>query len=453
MTCRITRRTFLATTAAGAGLTLLAARSARAFAANEAANIGIVGVGGQGGVNRKWLQGDGANIVALCDADRGRAEAGLKDHPAAKVYTDYRKMLDAQAREIDGIMVSTADHTHAVIALAAMKLGKGACVEKPLTHNIWEARLLADAARKYKVATQHDNENHATDGVRRLVEYVQAGAIGPVKEVHIWSDRPIWPQGIAKRPDYTDPVPDGLDWDVWLGPAPERPFAAKWREGKYKNQQVYHPFVWRGWWDFGTGALGDMGCHFWDSAVWSLKLAEAKTLTVEAQQEGNSAEAGPNWAIVTYQFAARGNLPPVTVKWYDGHKLPPRPPELEADRQLPTNGSIFVGERGTILVNDAASFRIIPEEKHKATKGPDPFIQRSPGHKKEWLNAIKGGPPALSNFAEWGGPLAEIVLLGNLAIRVGRKIEWDVPGLRATNCPEAAQYVKREYRKGWELSL
>ena len=439
MSRRTTRRTLLKTAAVGATVTLLGGRSARAYAANEAVSVGICGVGGQGGTNRHWLKGDGANIVALCDADRGRAEAGLKDHAGAKVYTDFRKMLDAQHKEIDGVMVSTPDHTHAVISMAAMKLGKGVCTEKPLTHSIYEARMLAEAAKKYKVATQHDNENHATEGVRKLVECVQSGGIGAVREVHIWTDRPIWPQGVKERPP-TKPVPQGLDWDVWLGPAPYRDY-----------HDGLHPFRWRGYWDFGTGALGDMGCHFWDSAVWSLKLSEAKTVTVEAEQEGNSAETGPNWAIITYQFPARGSLGPVTVKWYDGRKLPPRPEELEAERKLPTNGSLFVGEKGKILVSDAASWRLMPEEKMKAYQPPAPFIPRSPGHKKEWLEAIKGGTPAMSNFTEWGGPLAEIVLLGNLAIRVGKKLEWDFQNMKATNAPEAAQYVRREYRKGWEL--
>jgi predicted dehydrogenase len=434
----VTRRTFLKSTAAVAGLTLVGSRSSVAYAVNETVNVGIVGAGGQGGVNRNWLKRDGANIVALCDVDRGSLDKALKDHPGAKTYVDFRKMLETQ-KEIDGVMVSTADHTHAVISMTAMKLGKGVCTEKPLTHSIYEARMLAEGARKYKVATQHDNENHAETGVRRLVEYVRAGAIGAIKEVHIWSDRPIWPQGIAQRPA-SKPVPATLEWDLWIGPAPYRDY-----------HDHLHPFQWRGWWDFGTGALGDMGCHFWDSAVWSLKLAEAKTITVEAEQEGNSKETGPKWSIVTYQFPARGDLPPVTVKWYDGRKLPPRPEELEADRKLPTNGSMFVGDKGTILVSDAASFRIIPEEKMKAYKGPDPTIPRSPGHKKEWLQAIKGGPPAMSNFAEWGGPLAEIVLLGNLAVRVGQRFEYDVAAMKARNCPEADQYIRREYRKGWEL--
>ena len=450
---RITRRELLKSTAAAAALTIVASRSSMTYAANDTVNVGIVGAGGQGGVNRKWLKGDGANIVALCDVDSKAVEKALPDHPGAKTYSDFRKMLETQ-KEIDGIMVSTADHTHAVISMTAMKLGKGVCTEKPLTHSIWEARQLAEAARKYKVATQHDNENHAESGVRRLVEAVQAGAVGTVKEVYIWSDRPIWPQGIAKRPP-SKPVPANLNWDVWLGPAPFR----EYHDG-------LHPFSWRGYWDFGTGALGDMGCHFWDSAVWSMKLSDAKTIGVEAEQEGNSDETGPHWSTVTFKFGPRGALPPITVKWLDGRKptkaadgsvkynipnLPPRPEELEPDRKMPSNGSMFIGDKGTILVSDATSWHIVPEEKMKAFKKPDQTIPTSPGHKKEWLQAIKGGPPAMSNFADSGGPLAELVLLGNLAVRTGERFEWDPVNLKAKNCPKADQYVRREYRKGWEL--
>ena len=450
---RITRRELLKSTAAAAALTLVASRSATTYAASDTVNVGIVGVGGQGGHNRNELKGNGANIVALCDTDRQSLEKAAKDYEGAKTYVDFRKMLETQ-KEIDGIMVSTADHTHAVISMTAMKLGKGVDTEKPLTHSIWEARQLAEAARKYKVATQHDNENHATEGVRRLVEYVQAGAVGTVKEVYIWSDRPIWPQGLARRPA-SKPVPAHLEWDLWLGPAPYRDY-----------HDGLHPFAWRGYWDFGTGALGDMGCHFWDSAVWSMKLSEAKTIAVEAEQEGNSAETGPHWSTVTFKFGPRGNLPALTVTWLDGRKpskaadgtvkynvpnLPPRPAELEPDRKMPSNGSMFIGDKGTILVSDAASWRLIPEEKMKAYKEPEPTIPRSPGHKKEWLQAIKGGPPAMSNFAEWGGPLAEIVLLGNLAVRTGERFDWDPVNLKAKNCPKADQFVRREYRKGWEL--
>jgi predicted dehydrogenase len=468
MSTNITRRGFLKSAAVAAGITIVPsrllcgapARVGRTYAANEKVNVGIIGAGGQGAVNRKWLQNDGANIVALCDVDGKRVEAAAKDHPGAKTWADFRKMLDEQ-KEIDGVMVSTADHTHAVASMMAMKLGKGVCTEKPLTHSVYEARALAEAARKYKVATQLDNENHSADGLRMLVEWVRAGAIGKVTEVHIWTDRPIWPQGIAQRPP-TKPVPANLDWDLWIGPAPFRDF-----------HEHLHPFSWRGWWDFGCGALGDMGCHFWDSAFWALELGHPAT--VEAEQEGNSKETGPNWSTVTYQFppvvketvaACRDPKQGVVVKWWDGRRprklpdgtvkydipnLPPRPEELEQNRKLPSNGSMFVGEKGTILVSDAASPRLIPEEKMKAYQRPAPFIPRSKGHKIEWLEAIKGGPAAGSDFADYGGPLTEVVLLGNVAIRAGKKIEWDPVNLKAKNAPDVDQYVKREYRKGWEL--
>ena len=436
MPYRFNRRDFLKATAAATTLTVLGAGSAAAYAANEKVNVACVGVGNQGKVNRLWLAKDGANIVALCDIDKKAIDEAVKDHAGAKTWTDFRKMLQEQ-KDIDGVMVSTADHTHAVISMMAIQLGKGVCTEKPLTHSVWEARALGEAARKYKVATQMDNENHSVEGLHKVVEWVQAGVIGTVREVHIWTDRPIWPQGVKQRPA-SQPAPAHVDWDLWIGPAPYRDY-----------HPGLHPFNWRGYWDFGTGALGDMGCHFWDSAFWALKLGHPTT--VEAEHEGNSNETGPKWAIVTYQFPARGDLPPVTVKWYDGHKLPPRPEELDADRQLPTNGSMFVGDKGKILVNDAASPRLIPESKMKDFKQPPSTIARSLGHKIEWLNAIKGGPPAGCNFPDYGGPLAEVVLLGNLAIRVGKKLEWDGVNLKAKNAPEADQYIKREYRKGWEL--
>jgi predicted dehydrogenase len=421
---------------AAAGVTLLSARSARGFAANDAVNVGIIGVTGQGGINRKDLQKAGAVIAALCDVDRTRLAQAAKDHPGAKTYEDYRKLLE-QEKGIDGVMISTPDHLHAHASLMAMQLGKGVDTEKPLTHSIHEARMLAQAARKYKVATQHDNEGHSLDAMRAQVEYLQAGTIGAVREVHIWCNRPIWPQGIKDRPP-KKPAPEHVNWDLWIGPAPYRDF-----------HDHLHPFQWRGWWDFGTGALGDMGCHLWDAAVWALRLAEAPSIIVEAEQEGNSDETGPTWSIVKYQFPARGDLPPVTVTWYDGKKLPPQPEEMS--KGLPRQwGQIYVGEKGKILA-EFDKFRIIPEEKMAATPAPKPTLPRSPGHKQEWLNAIRGGPPALSNFIDSGGPLAEIVLLGNLAIRTGEKIEWDPVNMKAKNNPKADRYVRREYRKGWEL--
>ena len=439
MARRVTRRAFLKTTAAAAAaVTIAPAGSARTYSANEKVNVGIIGVGGMGGGNRRELKNLGTNIVALCDVDRNHLGRAAKEHPGARSWVDFRKMLEAQRKEIDAVCVSTPDHTHAPASMMAIKLGMGVDTEKPLTHSVYEARALGEAAKKYKVATQLDNEGHAGAGLRRLVEWIRTGAIGKVREVHIFTNRPIWPQGIAKRPPRL-PVPKHLEWDLWLGPAPYRDY-----------HRHLHPFSWRGWWDFGTGALGDMGCHFFDAALWALKLGHPTT--VEAICEGNSKETGPKWSIVTYQFPARGaDLPPVTLKWYDGGKLPPRPKQLEANRKFPTNGSMFVGETGTLINYDTGNPRLIPEEKMRAYKQPKPFIPRSPGHKEEWLQAIKGGKPASSNFTDYGGPLTEVVLLGNVAIRAGKKIEWDPVNLRAKNAPEADQYIKREYRKGWHL--
>ncbi len=445
-----TRRVFLKTSAAAAALTVLPAGSARTYAANEAIGLGIVGVGGMGGGNRRHLAGlPGTAIVGLCDVDRKRLPAAEKDHPKAKSYVDYRKMLE-EVKEIDAVMVSTPDHQHFPASMLAMKMGKAVSTEKPMAHSVWEARQLALAAAKYKVATQHDHEGHASEGLRKGVEWLQAGCIGAVREVHIWSDRPIWPQGLKQRPP-TKPVPEGLEWDLWIGPAPFRNY-----------HDNLHAFAWRGWWDFGCGALGDMGCHMWDLAVWGLKLGHPDT--IEAEQEGNSEETGPNWSVVTYQFPARGNLPPVTVKWWDGKKLlpdgkkvlnqPPRPVTLDEDRKMPDNGSYFVGRNGTIFVDGTSSPRLIPEAEMKGFEPPKPFLPRAPknDHKLDWLEAIRTGKPAGSDFALFGGHLAEVVLLGNVAVRAGKKLEWDGAALKAKNCPEADRFIRREYRKGWDFA-
>jgi predicted dehydrogenase len=447
MTTDLNRRDFLKHAGAGmAGISVLSSASLRSYAANDTVNVGIVGVGGQGGVNRREIKGCGAAIVALCDADTKRLEGSKKDHPGARTWTDFRKMLQEQ-KEIDAVCVSTPDHLHAPAAMMAIKLGKAADTEKPLTHSIFEARALGEAARKHKVATQMDNEGHSSADVRRCAEWLLGGAIGKVREATIWTDRPIWPQGIAKRPP-SKPVPRNLVWDLWLGPAPERDY-----------HDHLHPFAWRGWWDFGTGALGDMGCHWWDAAFWGLRLGEAKTIGLEAEQGGNSDETGPNWSTVIYEFPARGDLPPVRITWMDGRKgkiqnLPPAPAGLEPGRKLAKNGAIYVGERATI-VNDGHRSRIIPAGKDKELAFPKPFSLVPPppkgGHKMDWITAIKGGRPAGSNFPDYGGPLCEIVLLGNLAVRTGKKMTWDVAKLEATNCPVASQYVRRDYRKGWEL--
>jgi len=283
------------------------------------------------------------------------------------------------------------------------------------------------------------------EGNRLINEWIWDGAIGPVREAHVWSDRPThrgkmplwWAQGI-ERPKDTPPVPASLNWDLWLGPAPRRPY-----------HPAYAPFRWRGWWDFGSGGLGDMGIHNLAPVFSALKLGAPASL--HASSTPVFKETVPLACVVHYQFPARGDLPPVTLTWYNGGKWPPRPPELGENRSLPPEGSLFIGDGGKILVHGSANPQIIPAEKMRAFQPPEPFIRRSTGHKKEWLEAIRGGPPPGSNFAGYGGPLTEIVLLGNVAIRTGKKIEWDPVNLRAKNVPEADKYIRREYRKGWEL--
>jgi predicted dehydrogenase len=455
MSHRMTRRTFLkVTAAAGAGVVFAPAGAARTYEANERVNVAFVGAGGMGGGNlgeiSRLQTAKGAllaNVVALCDVDRNRLAGAAKNHPAAKTYVDFRKMLSEMQKGIDAVMVSTPDHTHYPASAMAIKLGMGVSTEKPLTHSIWEARQLGLLARKHKVATQHDHEGHAGEGLRRGVEYIKAGLIGAVREAHIFTDRPIWPQGIAKRPP-TEPVPKHLEWDLWIGPAPYRDY-----------HRHLHPFAWRGWWDFGTGALGDMGCHFFDLAFWALDLGEALKISdkhpieISAEHEGNSDETYPNWSIVTLKFPARGKLPPVTVKWYDGHKLPTPPKEFGEGRKFPINGSMFIGDKGPMLVYDTGGARLLPESrmKEEEVRNLKPFLPRSPGHKKEWLLAVKGEGKASSNFTDYGGPLAEVVLLGNLAIKAGKTVEWDSVNLKAKNAPELAPWIHREYRKGWEV--
>jgi predicted dehydrogenase len=298
--------------------------------------------------------------------------------------------------------------------------------------------MLTLAARKYKVATQMGNQGHSGEGNRQLCEMIWAGAIGPVREVHCWTDRPIWPQGI-ERPTEKPPVPAQVDWDLFLGPAPWRPY-----------HSAYHPFKWRGWWDFGCGALGDMGCHIMDGAVWALKLGHPTSVETVESSPVNS-ETAPKWSIICYQFPARGDMASVTLTWYDGGKKPERPSELGEGKQLESNGSLFIGDKGKILTGTyGENPRLLPESKFKDYVAPPKTIPRVPGPYKDWIQACKGGTPACSNF-DVAGPFTEIVLLGNLALRAGQKIEWDGPGMKAKNAPETAQYVRREYRKGWTL--
>jgi predicted dehydrogenase len=437
---RVNRRRFIfASTALASGLLLpsgfvCAAARPRRVSPNEKLNIAAIGAGGQAVTDINGCAGE--NIVALCDVDRKRLEERGAKFPKARLFRDYRQMLE-EMKEIDAVIVSTPDHHHAHAAVMAMRLGKHVYCQKPIAHSVWEARLMREVAAKTKVITQMGNQGHAYDSTRRLVELIQAGAIGEVREVHVWTDRPIWPQGI-ERPTETPAAPDHLDWDLWLGPAPRRPYHG-----------AYAPFNWRGWWDFGTGAPGDMGCHNADAAFWALELDAP--VSVEAESSGVNTETCPKWSIVRSEFAKRGKLPPVTITWYDGGKLPSR--DLVGGEALPKNGTIFVGSKGKVVFKDwnPDGFRLLPEAQFKDFKGPAQTIRRAPeGPYKEWIAACKGGPMCLSNF-DYAGRLTEFVLLGNVALRSGRKIEWDAKKLRAKKCPEADQFIRREYRKGWEL--
>jgi len=399
---------------------------------NGKLNIAGIGVGGRGADDIDGVANE--NIVALCDVDEERAARTFKRFPNAKKYRDFRKMLQ-ELKEINAVVIGTPDHTHACAAVMAMRLGKHVYCEKPLTHSVYEARLMSKTAAACKVATQMGIQGHSFDGHRRAVELLQAGVIGPVRDVHVWSDRPIWPQGID-RPTDTPSVPPHLDWDLWLGPAPWRPY-----------HPCYLPFNWRGWWDFGTGALGDMGCHNMDVVFWGLKLAAPTS--AEAEVSDVHVETAPNWSIVRWEFPARGDAPPVKLTWYDGGK---KPPEELAGQSLPTNGALLIGEKGKMLAPDwhAGDFKLLPESEFKGFVGPKQQMPRSPGHHQEWIVACKGGPPAMADFS-YSGPVTEAVLLGNVAIRAGEKVEWDSANLKVTNCPKANDFIRREYRRGWEL--
>jgi predicted dehydrogenase len=410
-------------------------RVARKLSANDKLNIACIGGGGKGFVDMKGVSRNN-NIVAICDVDWERAANGFKVFPGAKKYKDFREMLDKEGKGIDAVTISTPDNVHAVAAMACMQLGKHVYVQKPLTHDIYEARLLTETARKYKVATQMGNQGHAYESLRRLTYWLDSGLIGAVREVHCWTNRPTWPQGGLTRPTEKVEVPATLDWNLWLGPAPERPYHPK-----------YAPHVWRGWWDFGCGALGDMACHVMDPAYGSLKLGVPTS--VEAQSEGNTAEGGPSWSIIAFQFPARGTMPPVKLTWWDGGKMPPRPEGIPADAKMGDDecGTLFVGEKGFLTCDTySGSPRLVPYAKVELPKKE--FIVSNTY--AEWVGACKGGDPAGANF-DYAGPFTETILLGNLAIRSGKKIEWNTKELKVTNAPEANQYVKRTYRKGWEI--
>ncbi len=430
----ISRRNFLGASAIGLARVAMAQdeREPVTLAPSERLDIACIGVGGQGSYDIRTAANYGHNVVALCDPDWNIAGRMFERYPEAKKFKDYREMLDTMP-DIDAVIIATPDHHHALATIAALKHGKHVYCEKPLTYSVQEARAVGEAAKKSGLATQMGNTGQASDGVRTLCEYIWAGAIGHVREVHVWTDRPIWPQGI-ERPAETRSVPAEMDWDLWLGPAPERPY-----------HEIYHPFRWRGWWDFGTGALGDIGCHRLDATFRALKLGHPTS--VEATSTKVNDETFPHASIVRYQFPARGEMPPVKVYWYDGGLMPERPAELEADRAFGDNGILYIGDEGTIWDG-----QIIPASKQREYKTPPETLPRSIGHWEEWFAACKGEKVVPGANFEFAGLLTEVVLLGNVALRTGRKLDWDGPKLRVTNVPEANAFLQRSYREGWSLT-
>jgi len=424
---------------AGVGLVLSGRRTGgQDRSPNDKLNIAFVGAGGQAGFSLNGLASE--NIVALCDVDERRAAAAFRRYPKAKKFHDFRKMLDQMHKQIHAVVVCTPDHVHAPASIRAMRLGKHVYCEKPLTWSIEEARLMAREAKKNKVATQMGTQGMAVDGARAGVEAVRSGVLGPVREMHVWTDRAgrVWPQGIG-RPKETPPVPAGLHWDLWLGPAPERPY-----------HPAYVPFKWRGWKDFGTGAIGDMGIHNAAMPFVGLKLGLPASAEI-VKTSALTGETFPAWSILRIEFPARGDLPPVTLHWYDGGKKPSS--DLIGGRQVAGNGAILVGERGALysIGWTGGDWRLLPEDKFRDWKPPAATVPRSKGHHQEWIAACKGGPAAFCNFVDLAAPLTEIMLLGCLTQRVGKKIEWNAKKMEARNCPEAEPFIQRQYRKGWEL--
>ncbi len=416
---------------------------------SEKLNVAGIGAGGMGGGDIRHCAELGHNIVALCDVDEKRAAENFEKFPAAKRYKDFREMFDKEEKNIDAVTVGTPDHIHAVASMAAIKRGIHVYTEKPLTHTIQEARELRLAAEKHGVATQMGNQGHASEGARLTVEWIQAGVIGEVREVHAWTDRAgqTWPQGIS-RPTETPEVPSHLDWNLWLGPAPERPY-----------HPTYVPFKWRGWWDFGTGAMGDMGCHIVDHPVWVLQLGSPTTVeavtTIYGTQKVEDKlvfESYPLAALIYYEFPARGDLPPVHLTWYEGGLLPPTPSEMPPGERLHGNGVLYIGTKGKMYHGSHGGMpKLLPESLHEEAAKVEKSIPRSPGHKQEWLAACKGEGKPMSNFS-YSGPLTETVLLGVVAQRApGTRLKWDGEKLEFPNMPELNQHVHKEYRQGWSL--
>jgi predicted dehydrogenase len=442
MSRKTNRRSFLQESAAiGIGLWAGGGMTARAStAANERVRFGCIGVGGKGDSDSADA-GKYGDVVGICDIDDLKLEnAASKKFPSARRFNDYRKMFDEIGNSIDAVTVSTPDHHHAFASIMAMKLGKACFCQKPLTHSVSEARMMANIARETKVATQMGNQGTAEDKLRQAAAVIRGGHIGTIKEVHVWTNRPVWPQG-GPRPRPAESIPETVHWDLWVGPAPFREYA----------DGAYHDFKWRGWWDFGTGALGDMACHTFNMPFMALDLLNP--VSIEAEHSGHNRDSYPNWSVIKFMFPATGSRPAIPVTWYDGGERPEK--SLFGGKDLPESGALVVGAKDTLHAHGdyCRNFSLL--------SGDDPatvdFV-KSPGHFEEFIAAIQGGPAAVSNFPGYAGPLTETILLGNLAVWAGKgpdtegkKIVWDAANLRATNAPEVDVIIKRPYRDGWVL--
>ncbi|MCE5268728.1 MAG: Gfo/Idh/MocA family oxidoreductase [Planctomycetaceae bacterium] len=438
---RTNRRRFLQTTAAtGVGFWVAGGlRAEPSKSPNERIAFASIGLGGKG-LSDSGDAAKAGDMVAICDIDDNTLKnAGKHRFPKAKQYNDFRKMLDEMGKSIDAVTVSTPDHTHAAAALMAMRMGIHCFCQKPLTHSIYESRLMAKVAKEMNVATQMGNQGTAMGHVRKAAAVLRAGAVGNVKEVHVWTNRPTWPQG-SPRPK-PKACPPQVKWDLWLGPAPERPYA-----------NGYHPFAWRGWWDFGTGALGDMACHTANMAYMALDLRDP--IAVQAETDGHNHDSYPKSSKITFEFAALGNRPALNMFWYDGGRLINR--DLLEGKPISESGCLVIGDKGKLYSpNDygGGEFYLLDG----ATMPADVKYEESPGHFEEWVQAILGGKPAMSNFADYSAALSETMLLGNLAVwvadkpGVGPRVEWDAANMRVTNIPGLEPIIKPAYRDGYTL--
>ena len=435
MTRQSNRREFLKHTAlTGVGVWVAGTSFAQeSTSANGQINFACVGVGGKGSSDSADA-GRHGKVVAICDVDGRTLQKAAGAFKEAKKYFDFRTMYDEMGDKIDAVTVSTPDHCHAVAAVMGIKMGKHCFTQKPMTHSIYEARVMGELARETKLATQMGNQGTASSGLRKAAAEIRAGALGRVTEVHVWTNRPIWPQGI-ERPSDTPPVPAHVHWQQWLGPAPYRAY-----------HPSYHPFKWRGWWDFGTGALGDMACHTVNLPYMALDLREP--ISVEAESPGHNRETYPARSVIRFEFPEYKGRPALRMTWYDGGKRPPQ--ELLEGEKAAGSGCLIIGEKGKYYAPGDMGDRGVYLPKG-TIQPPQVEYPKSPGHFAEWVRAIKGGEPAISNFPDYAGPLTETILLGNLAIWSGKKVEWDAQDLKATNAPELARIVNRKYCEGYSL--